>query len=315
MSRKLSTKRVVLGTFVAVLFAAGNALALDYVVRPGDTLTAIARQHNTTVAEIQRLNNLSGNLIIVGQTLTLPDQFRDYTVVGGDTLTDIANRFNTTVAAIKRANNLVTNLIVVGQRLRIPLNGSSGSSSGSDAGAFAGGSSSTLSPGVPAGSHPAVRRVARMNASATELEVMARIIKGECPAPTPFEGKVAVGAVILNRVRSRRHPNSIVGVCHQPLQFSCYNRNVRQRLYYGSIPQWAWDAARAALDGLDPTAGSTHYFNPYLVAPSWKNSLQFVRRIENTSSRGLRRLTGHDFYRPRGLGPVPTRGAAGRVGQ
>lgn len=309
MSRKLSTKRVFTGIFVAVLFAAGNALALDYVVRPGDTLTAIARQHNTTVAEIRRLNSLSGNLIVVGQTLTLPDQFRDYTVVGGDTLTSIATRFNSTVGAIKRANNLVTNLIVVGQRLRIPLGGSSGSA----AGAFAGGSSGSLSPGVPAGSHPATRRVARMSASATELEVMARIIKGECPAPTPFEGKVAVGAVILNRVRSRRHPNSIVRVCHQPLQFSCYNRNVRQRLYYGSIPQWAWDAARAALDGLDPTAGSTHYFNPYLVAPSWKNSLQLVRRIENTSSRGLRRLTGHDFYRPRGLGPVPTRGAAGRV--
>lgn len=310
MSRKLSTKRVFTGVFVAVLFAAGNALALDYVVRPGDTLTAIARQHNTTITEIRRLNNISGNLIVVGQTLRLPDQFRDYTVVGGDTLTDIANRFSTTVAAIKNANNLVTNLIVVGQTLRIPLNGSGG-----DAGAFAGGSSGTLSPGVPAGSHPAVRRVAAMNASATELEVMARIIKGECPASTPFEGKVAVGAVILNRVRSRRHPNSIVGVCHQPLQFSCYNRNVRQRLYYGSIPQWAWDAARTALGGLDPTAGSTHYFNPYLVAPSWKNSLQLVRRIENTGSRSLRRLTGHDFYRPRDLGPVPTRGAAGRIGQ
>lgn len=129
----------------------------------------------------------------------------------------------------------------------------------------------------------------RMSATAEELEVLARIVKGEA-AQCSFEGKVAVAAVVLNRVRHPRFPNTIKGVAHQPYQFSCYNPNVRNRLYWGAIPQACWDAARAALDGQDPSWGSTYYFNPYLVRPSWARTLRFMRRI------GTNRTNTHDFY-------------------
>ncbi|MCO5166391.1 MAG: cell wall hydrolase [Planctomycetes bacterium] len=130
----------------------------------------------------------------------------------------------------------------------------------------------------------------RYNATAAEIEIMARIIKGEA-LQCSFEGKVAVGAVILNRVRDRRWPNTIRGVAHQPYQFSCYNANVRNRLYWGPVPQSCFDAARAALAGQDPSLGATHYFNPYLVRPSWARSLRFIKRI------GTNRTNTHDFYR------------------
>jgi N-acetylmuramoyl-L-alanine amidase len=135
-------------------------------------------------------------------------------------------------------------------------------------------------------------RHAPMTASASELEVLARICKGEASV-TAYEGKVAVCAVVLNRVRSNRHPNTITRVAHQPWQFSCYNPDVRNRLYWGAIPQSCWDAAREALSGVDPTHGSTFYFNPFLVRPSWAKSLEFVRRIGST------RRDAHDFYRRR----------------
>ena len=138
-----------------------------------------------------------------------------------------------------------------------------------------------------------------INASQRDVEVLARIVKGECPAQVPWEGKVAVAAVVLNRVRSRSFPNTIPGVAHQRSQFSCYNPRYRRTLYEGSIPDYAWRAARAALAGQDPSGGSTYYFNPYLVNPSWKRGKIFVRRIENTGSASLRRLTGHDFYKTR----------------
>lgn len=129
----------------------------------------------------------------------------------------------------------------------------------------------------------------RMSATAAELEILARIVKGEA-SQCSFEGKVAVASVVLNRVRHSRWPSTIQGVAHQPYQFSCYNANVRNRLYWGPVPQSCFDAARAALDGQDPTSGSTYYFNPYLVRPSWARTLRFVRRI------GTNATNTHDFY-------------------
>jgi hypothetical protein len=125
-----------------------------------------------------------------------------------------------------------------------------------------------------------------------ELEILARIVKGEA-GQSSYEGKVAVAAVVLNRVRHPWFPGTIERVAHQPWQFSCYNANVRNRLYWGPIPQSCWDAAQAAVDGWDPTNGATHYFNPFLVRPSWARTLVFIKRIGSTA------LDAHDFYRPR----------------
>jgi N-acetylmuramoyl-L-alanine amidase len=145
---------------------------------------------------------------------------------------------------------------------------------------------------LPAGdTESGSRPAAPMRASAGDLEVLARIVKGECPPSAPFAGKVAVAAVALNRVRSRRFPMSVRAVAHEPKQFSCYNASNRARLYHGSIPSDAWKAARAALDGEDPTGGCTFFFNPYLVQPGWARRLEFVMRI------GTARSNTHDFYR------------------
>lgn len=127
--------------------------------------------------------------------------------------------------------------------------------------------------------------------SQAELEVLARIIKGEASVCT-FEGKVAVGAVVLNRVAAPGFPNTITGVAHQPWQFSCYNADVRDRLYWGPIPQDCWAAARAAVAGQDPSRGATFYFNPYLVRPYWAASMRFIVRIGQDST------DTHDFYKP-----------------
>jgi spore germination cell wall hydrolase CwlJ-like protein len=150
---------------------------------------------------------------------------------------------------------------------------------------------------LPAGdTEPGSRPAAPMRASAGDLEILARIVKGECPPSTPFAGKVAVAAVALNRVRSGRFPTSIRAVAHQPKQFSCYNASNRARLYHGPIPSDAWKAARAALDGEDPTDGCMFFFNPFLVQPGWARRLEFVRRI------GTARSNTHDFYRYEPLG-------------
>ncbi|MCP8616293.1 LysM peptidoglycan-binding domain-containing protein [Salirhabdus salicampi] len=99
----------------------------SYTVEAGDTLSAIAKRFNTTVDEIKRLNNLTSDIIRVGQTLTISGQKQQetniqneqktYTVQSGDNLTVIAKRFNTTVDQLKRINNLTSDFLRVGQTL------------------------------------------------------------------------------------------------------------------------------------------------------------------------------------------------------
>jgi len=97
-----------------------------YIVKSGDTLYSIARMFNTTVDEIKTLNNLTSNVLSIGQVLKIPglindNDFRTYTVKSGDTLYSIARMFNTTVDEIRRLNNLTSNVLNIGQILKIPV--------------------------------------------------------------------------------------------------------------------------------------------------------------------------------------------------
>lgn len=265
-------------TSILALLLAGTAWALDYRVRSGDTLAEIAQRFGVTVASIRAANGISGDLIHVGQVLRIPsddDGGGDtvHVVAPGEALYLIALRYRVTAAEIMRANNLSSDVIQPGQRLRIPTTGGGGGATSSSA-------SSSSSSGNTV-----------HDLSAADLEVLARIVKGECPPDVPWEGKVAVAAVVLNRVERPGYPKTVRGVAHQPLQFSCYNANVRNRLYYGPVPQWCFDAARAAARGEDPSGGATHYFNPYLVRPAWARDMRFIRRIGHDAN------TTHDFYK------------------
>lgn len=94
---------------------------IDYVVKSGDNLYAIANRYNTTINKIMELNNLTNNLLSIGQVLKIPvsESPVTYIVKSGDNLYAIANRYNTTVDEIKRKNNLTSNLLSVGQMLVI----------------------------------------------------------------------------------------------------------------------------------------------------------------------------------------------------
>lgn len=93
-----------------------------YVVKAGDSLYKIANRFNTTVDELKRANNLTSNLLSIGQRLRIPstESYQTYTVKSGDTLYNIARNFNTTVTAIQNLNNLATSALSIGQKLLIP---------------------------------------------------------------------------------------------------------------------------------------------------------------------------------------------------
>lgn len=113
--------------------------AVSYKVQAGDTLSKIARQHKTTVSDLKTNNNLSSDLILVGQNLRISNKAvasssksssqpakntkaasSTYTVRSGDTLSTIARRYGTTVSSLSSKNNISNpNLIVVGKTLKI----------------------------------------------------------------------------------------------------------------------------------------------------------------------------------------------------
>ena len=89
------------------------------------------------------------------------------------------------------------------------------------------------------------------------LDLLARAIYAEARGET-FEGQVAVGAVIVNRMESPKFPNTIEKVLYQPNQFKCVeNGRINQ-----TPNQNAYKAARRAIEGEDPSQGALFFFNP-----------------------------------------------------
>ena len=95
-----------------------------YTVQKGDSLWVIANKYGITTEELKSYNNLTSNLLSIGQVLKIPQGKTSteniYTVKKGDSLWTIANRYNTTVERIKVLNNLTSNLLSIGQQLKIP---------------------------------------------------------------------------------------------------------------------------------------------------------------------------------------------------
>ncbi len=102
-----------------------------YTVKKGDTLYGIANKYGLTVDELKALNNLSSNLLSVGQKLLVKSNVSNnepsvetYTVKKGDNLYQIALQYDTTVDALKTLNGLTSNLLSIGQVLKIPSSSS-----------------------------------------------------------------------------------------------------------------------------------------------------------------------------------------------
>lgn len=100
--------------------------------------------------------------------------------------------------------------------------------------------------------------------SSSDLYLLARCVYGESRGE-PYVGQVAVAAVVLNRVKSAVFPNSISGVIYQPYAFTC----VSDGQLYLEPDQSAYNAARDAMNGWDPTNGCLYYYNPATATSAW----------------------------------------------
>ena len=81
----------------------------------------------------------------------------------------------------------------------------------------------------------------------------------------PYSGQVAVGAVVLNRIRHPSFPNTLSGVIYQSGAFTC----ITDGQFNEPVAESAYRAARDALNGVDPSGGAIYYFNPSTATSAW----------------------------------------------
>ena len=112
--------------------------------------------------------------------------------------------------------------------------------------------------------------------STSDVQLLARAIKGEARGE-PYEGQVAVGAVILNSVKSSKFPNTIAGVIYEPGAFTAVSDGqINVAISEGST---VVKAARDALNGWDPSGGAIYYFNPATATNKWIWSRPLIKTI------------------------------------
>lgn len=119
---------------------------------------------------------------------------------------------------------------------------------------------------------------AATNNNTSDVQLIARAINGEARGE-PYEGQVAVGAVILNRVKSSKFPNTIAGVIYQSGAFTAVsNGQINVPIASNST---VVKAAQDALNGWDPTGGAIYYFNPNTATNKWIWSRPQIKTIGN----------------------------------
>ncbi|MEW5761701.1 MAG: cell wall hydrolase [Bacillota bacterium] len=168
-----------------------------------------------------------------------------HTVNPGDTLYGISRQYGVQLAVLMNVNNLEGALIFPGQRLIIPR-----------------------------------RHVFLENYNQDDVMLLARIIHAEARGES-FEGKVAVGAVILNRTRNPAFPKTIRDVIYEKTNGVYQFTPVADGSINLDPDEEAIRAAIEALHGRDPTNGALFFYNPEIARDRWIRTLPVSRRIGN----------------------------------
>ncbi|MFZ5987583.1 MAG: LysM peptidoglycan-binding domain-containing protein [Bacillota bacterium] len=225
----------ILTAFLTMLMAS-TAYAGSYTVASGDSLYKIGEIFKVSATTIKADNNLGSDNIYPGQVLKVPGDV--YTVKSGDSLYLIAKRYGLSVYSLKRANNEWDNYIYPGQRLNLP----------------------GIVSNTPVVTQSGTAAKSVIPYTSSDLDLLARLITAEAESE-PYNAKVAVGAVVVNRVKDSRFPNTIRDVIYQVDSGYYQFTPVKNGWIYKPASQDAKNAAFAALHGSDPTNGALYYFD------------------------------------------------------
>lgn len=112
--------------------------------------------------------------------------------------------------------------------------------------------------------------------SSQDVALLARVVYGEARGES-YTGQVAVAAVVLNRIKSSSFPNTVSAVVYQPYAFTAV---MDGQINY-TPNQTAYNAAKDAINGWDPTGGALYYYNPKTATSAWIYSRKVTTTIGN----------------------------------
>lgn len=231
-------------TFPAQTFAAGTYTAVS-----GDSLFKIGQVFSTTAETLIADNGLRTIEVAIGQKLTVP--CATYQVQKGDTLYAIAMRKGISLAALRRANNLYIDTILVGQVLNIPAPATTTVSVPA--------ANPTTAP-APTTTAPAQTAPTPGSYTAEDLDLLARLIMAEAQGES-YETKVAVGAVVVNRVESGLFAPTIREVIYQKYNGYYQFTPVANGWINKPASEECVKAAKEALGGADPSKGALFFYD------------------------------------------------------
>ncbi len=249
MKSILLTTGLTLGISLSI---SSSAFATTYTAVSGDSLYKISRLFNTTVASLIVNNNLLSTSLNIGQVLNVSNL--TYTVKKDDTLYLIAKKHNVSLEDLRRSNNIYTNYINIGQILNIPIK-----------------STSISSDTVNANSDATY--------SSEDLDLLARLITAEAQGES-YDAKVAVGAVVMNRVKSNSFPNSINDVIYQVINGYYQFTPVLNGWINKPAQPDCIEAAKEVLNGTDPTNGALFFFESN-ITNTWLLSRPVSMTVDN----------------------------------
>lgn len=220
-----------------------------YTVKSGDTLYKIGKNYGFTGEQLQRANQLNSVVIRPGQVITVPTV---YAVQNGDSWYRIGQKYGVSVTQLKNVNNLWRDSLSIGEKIIIPA-------------ALSGSKVAAVTPSRSLNGY-----------SREDIMNLARVINAEACGES-YVGQVAVGAVVLNRIKSNGFPNNISGVIFQKHAFS----SVSEGTFWNQPSTSCVNAANDALKGWDPTGGAIYFYNPSKPCASWIFTRTVIKRIGN----------------------------------
>lgn len=222
-------KRLFLTSILFLLFLpSAKAKAADYTVESNDTLYSLSKLFNTSVYFIKSSNNLDGNNLVPGEVIYVPAHV--HKVKSGESMYRIARRYDIPLAELKKANAKYNSAVEPGDQLIIP------------------------------GVKPYLSADTVIPYEKGEVTLLAKLIEAEAGGET-FQAKIAVGAVVVNRVQSGDWASSIRGVIYQKTG-EYYQFTPVKNGYINNTPSAASKrAAWNAMYGSDPSSGAQFYFD------------------------------------------------------
>lgn len=247
MLKMKKTGAFIFGLLLSVTISSTTAFAADYTVLKNDSLYKISKLFGTKVKTIKSDNNLKSNQIKPGQVLNV--KAKTYKVKKGDTLVSIAKKNKVTLASLRKANNKWNNKIKVGQKLLLPAKniGSASTKTTAD-------NKNTTSTTKSKKSEPVISYTSK------ELDLLARLISAEATGQ-PYKAMVGVGAVVVNRVQSSEWPDSVTDVINHVAGGYYQFTPVKNGYIKNPASKTALKAAKAALNGSDPSKNAMFYFD------------------------------------------------------